>query len=58
MGAERFFDIKCRVSGLRPDAAVVVTTVRGLKAHTGNHRITGGRALPAAALRGEPGRGA
>jgi len=47
MGAERFFDIKCRVSGLRPDAAVVVTTVRGLKAHTGNHRITGGRRLPA-----------
>jgi len=46
MGAERFFDIKCRVSGLRPDAAVVVTTVRGLKAHTGNHRITSGRQLP------------
>jgi hypothetical protein len=33
MGAERFFNIKCRVSGLRPDAAVVVTTVRALKAH-------------------------
>ncbi|MGA2283194.1 MAG: formate--tetrahydrofolate ligase [Candidatus Dormibacteria bacterium] len=46
MGAERFFDIKCRVSGLRPDAAVVVATVRGLKAHSGNHRIVAGRALP------------
>src|ERR1019366_1949494 len=38
MGAERFFDIKCRVSGLRPDAAVVVATVRALKAHSGKHR--------------------
>jgi formate--tetrahydrofolate ligase len=48
MGAERFFNIKCRVSGLRPDAAVVVTTVRALKAHSGNHRIVAGRPLPAA----------
>ena len=31
MGAEQFFNIKCRISGLRPDAAVVVATVRGLK---------------------------
>jgi formate--tetrahydrofolate ligase len=46
MGAERFFDIKCRVSGLRPDAAVVVATVRALKAHSGKHRIVAGRALP------------
>ena len=37
MGAERFFNIKCRVSGLTPDAAVVVTTVRALKAHSGRH---------------------
>jgi formate--tetrahydrofolate ligase len=46
MGAERFFDIKCRVSGLRPDAAVVVATVRALKAHSGRHRIVAGRPLP------------
>jgi formate--tetrahydrofolate ligase len=46
MGAERFFNIKCRVSGLRPDAAVVVTTVRALKAHSGNHKIVAGRPLP------------
>jgi formate--tetrahydrofolate ligase len=46
MGAERFFNIKCRVSGLRPDAAVVVTTVRALKAHSGLHRIVAGRPLP------------
>ena len=46
MGAERFFNIKCRVSGLRPDAAVIVATVRALKAHSGKHRIVAGRPLP------------
>ncbi|HEX3981275.1 MAG TPA: formate--tetrahydrofolate ligase, partial [Acidimicrobiales bacterium] len=46
MGAERFFNIKCRVSGLVPDAAVIVTTVRALKAHSGTHRIVAGRPLP------------
>ncbi|WP_119696426.1 formate--tetrahydrofolate ligase [Microbacterium halotolerans] len=46
MGAERFFNIKCRVSGLTPDAAVVVTTVRALKAHSGRHRVVAGRPLP------------
>ena len=46
MGAERFFNIKCRASGLAPDAAVVVATVRALKAHSGNHRIVAGKALP------------
>ena len=35
MGAERFFNIKCRTSGLVPDAAVVVTTVRAMKLHSG-----------------------
>ena len=48
MGAERFFNIKCRVSGLIPDAAVIVTTVRALKAHSGAHRIVAGRPLPEA----------
>ena len=46
MGAERFFNIKCRTSGLRPDAAVVVTTVRALKAHSGKYKIIAGRPLP------------
>jgi len=50
MGAERFFNIKCRASGLVPDAAVVVTTVRALKAHSGKHRIVAGKALPEALL--------
>ncbi len=35
LGAEKFFDIKCRKTGLRPAAAVVVTTVRALKMHGG-----------------------
>ena len=54
MGAERFFNIKCRYSGLAPDAAVLVATVRGLKAHSGNHRIVPGRDLPPALLDPNP----
>ncbi len=54
MGAERFFNIKCRTSGLVPDAAVVVTTVRALKAHSGRHRIVAGRPLPPALLEENP----
>ena len=54
MGAERFFNIKCRYSGLAPDAAVLVATVRGLKAHSGNHRIVAGRPLPEALLMENP----
>ncbi|MDG2113967.1 MAG: formate--tetrahydrofolate ligase [Actinomycetota bacterium] len=54
MGAERFFNIKCRYSGLDPDAAVLVATVRGLKAHSGNHRIIAGRPLPEALLAENP----
>ena len=54
MGAERFFNIKCRTSGLTPDAAVVVATVRALKAHSGKHKIVAGRALPEALLAENP----
>ena len=54
MGAERFFNIKCRVSGLVPDAAVVVATVRALKAHSGRHRIAAGLPLPPALLAENP----
>jgi formate--tetrahydrofolate ligase len=54
MGAERFFNIKCRASGLTPDAAVVVATVRGLKAHSGKHKIVAGRPLPEALLKENP----
>ena len=54
MGAERFFNIKCRYSGLAPDASVLVATVRGLKAHSGNHRIVPGKPLPPALLEANP----
>ncbi|MBI1759496.1 MAG: formate--tetrahydrofolate ligase [Actinobacteria bacterium] len=54
MGAERFFNIKCRASGLTPDAAVVVATVRALKAHSGRHRVVAGRPLPEAMLTENP----
>ncbi|MDQ3184229.1 MAG: formate--tetrahydrofolate ligase [Actinomycetota bacterium] len=46
MGAERFFNIKCRYSGLEPDAAVLVATVRALKAHSGRYEVKAGRPLP------------
>ncbi|MEA2673744.1 MAG: formate--tetrahydrofolate ligase [Chloroflexota bacterium] len=45
MGAEKFFDIKCRASGLHPDAAVVVATIRALKMHGGVGRIVAGKPL-------------
>jgi len=45
MGAEKFFDIKCRASGLSPDAAVVVATIRALKMHGGVGRIVAGKPL-------------
>ncbi len=54
MGAERFFNIKCRYSGIAPDASVLVATVRGLKAHSGNHRIVPGKPLPPALLKANP----
>jgi formyltetrahydrofolate synthetase len=46
LGFEKMVDIKCRDSGLRPDAAVIVATVRALKAHSGKYRIVAGRPLP------------
>ena len=46
MGAERFFNIKCRISGMTPDAAVLVATVRALKAHSGRYKVVAGKPLP------------
>jgi formate--tetrahydrofolate ligase len=43
LGAEKFFDIKCRQSGLAPDACVVVATVRALKMHGGVAKIDLGK---------------
>jgi formate--tetrahydrofolate ligase len=54
MGAERFFNIKCRASGLRPDAAVLVATVRALKTHSGRHKVAAGRPFPEKMLAENP----
>jgi methylenetetrahydrofolate dehydrogenase (NADP+)/methenyltetrahydrofolate cyclohydrolase/formyltetrahydrofolate synthetase len=45
MGGERFFNIKCRTSGLTPDVVVIVATVRALKVHGGAPPIAPGAAL-------------
>lgn len=50
MGLERFIDLKCPVSGMWPRAAVLVVSVRALKAHSGRHRVVAGRDLPEAML--------
>ncbi len=46
-GAEKAFDIKCRVSGLVPNAAVVVCSIRALKMHSGDFKVVAGRPLSA-----------
>ncbi len=46
MGGERFFNIKCRNSGLKPNAVVIVATVRALKLHGGAPDVKPGQALP------------
>ncbi|KAF3940403.1 hypothetical protein ABW19_dt0203438 [Dactylella cylindrospora] len=48
MGGERFFNIKCRSSGLVPDVVVIVATVRALKVHGGGPDITPGAPIPEA----------
>jgi formate--tetrahydrofolate ligase len=52
LGAEKFFDIKCRKAGLRPDVAVLVATVRALKMHGGVARDALGAEDVAAVERG------
>jgi len=44
-GMEKFFDIKCRISGLVPNCVVIVATVRALKMHGGGPRVVAGRPL-------------
>ncbi|MEE8360320.1 MAG: formate--tetrahydrofolate ligase [Candidatus Omnitrophota bacterium] len=44
-GAEKFFDIKCRMSGLRPNAVVMVCTIRALKMHSGRFSVVAGKPL-------------
>jgi methylenetetrahydrofolate dehydrogenase (NADP+) / methenyltetrahydrofolate cyclohydrolase / formyltetrahydrofolate synthetase len=45
IGMEKFMDIKCRYSGLRPDAVVLVATVRALKMHGGGPKVVPGKPL-------------
>lgn len=46
LGAEKFFNIKCRLSGLRPAAAVIVATLRALKLHGGGGVVKAGSPVP------------
>ncbi|HVX38498.1 MAG TPA: formate--tetrahydrofolate ligase [Gemmatimonadaceae bacterium] len=54
LGAEKFFDIKCRMGGLNPEAAVIVATVRSLKMHGGRDKKDLGTEDLAALERGLP----
>ena len=54
LGAEKFLDIKCRMAGLRPDAVVIVATVRALKMHGGLGKQELGREDLAALEKGVP----
>ena len=48
IGFEKFWDIKCRLSGLAPNCAVIVATVRALKMHGGGPKVVPGKPLDAA----------
>jgi formate--tetrahydrofolate ligase len=52
LGAEKFFDIKCRFAGFKPEAAIIVATVRALKMHGGVKKDRLSAADPAAVQRG------
>src|SRR2546429_4144851 len=52
LGAEKFMDIKCRFAGLKPEAAIIVATVRALKLHGGLKNDQLGKPDPAAVQRG------
>lgn len=51
LGAEKFINIKCRYSGLKPDAVLMVCTIRALKMHSGKYRIVPGKKLDEALLK-------
>ncbi|KAJ3118800.1 tetrahydrofolate synthase [Phlyctochytrium bullatum] len=48
IGMEKFFDIKCRASGLIPNAVVLVSTIRSLKMHGGGPEVVAGKPIPEA----------
>ncbi len=54
MGFQKFVDIKCRLSGIRPAAAVIVATIRALKMHGGVGHVVAGKPLDEALMREDP----
>lgn len=54
LGFERFVNVKCRTSGLAPDAGVIVVTVRALKVHSGRFKVVAGKPLPPELLAENP----
>jgi formate--tetrahydrofolate ligase len=54
IGMEKFMDVKCRVSGLVPNAVLLVASVRALKMHSGDLRVVAGKPLPKALRRENP----
>jgi len=50
-GAEKFFDIKCRYSGIKPDCVVMVVSIRALKMHSGDFKVVAGKPLEADLLK-------
>lgn len=50
-GAEKFFNIKCRISGLRPNCVVMVATIRALKMHSGKFSVVAGKPLDSGLLK-------
>jgi formate--tetrahydrofolate ligase len=54
IGMEKFMNIKCRTSGLVPNAVLLVATVRALKMHSGEFRVVPGRPLPEQILQENP----
>ncbi|MBI4285893.1 MAG: formate--tetrahydrofolate ligase [Chloroflexi bacterium] len=54
IGFEKFWNVKCRYSGLKPNVSVLVATVRSLKMHGGGPKVTPGVALPEAYRKAAP----
>ncbi len=46
IGFEKFWNVKCRISGLKPDVSVITTTIRALKMHGGGPRVAPGLPMP------------
>ena len=54
MGMEKFFNIKCRYSGLKPNCVVLVATIRALKMHGGGPKVVAGQPLRRGLYAGKP----